>query len=454
MCNAAEHGRQVVVVMLRNDVSLVPVVAVADVTYGLPMSAWPLADAEFGVVGAAPSQDAAGTSRSPVCPVEVATATLVVPLLHPFRVWRWAGIHSASFGRSRLRSALHLTTSGTLLASDDAVCTLAPIPIRRVAIVAWTTLLAVVFTPVATIAALVTSDASALGATAWLTAAFLVVLAVCVWAAQTIAQRRRWPAAVSGGFELCNLAAHVQGTGAGGRLLDHALDRVEGRGGTAKLRVQPENERALRLYRSRSFVQSDVAPRKSSEIVMERERGARSRVNPPSGAIDVLLVLTAAGVPAGLAATLPSSSLSIAAIGATLGCLLAASLVDRREGRIPNELLLLGALFAFVACDSSDRVVASVLGGLVAATPLLLIHLGDPTALGFGDVKFGAVSGGLIASVAWSAAVLVPLVALAVAAVRRLGGNRVARPFAPDLMLATNVALLAATALRTTGGLQ
>ncbi|MEL6894245.1 MAG: hypothetical protein AAFP84_21820, partial [Actinomycetota bacterium] len=85
---------------------------------------------------------------------------------------------------------------------------------------------------------------------------------------------------------------------------------------------------------------------------------------------------------------------------------------------------------------------------------LLLIHLADPTALGFGDVKFAAVSGGLIASIAWSAAALVPLVALVFAAARRLGGHRDARPFAPDLMLATTVGLIAATALRSTGGFQ
>ncbi len=440
--------------MLRDNASSKPVVAVPDVTYRFPMSAWPLADAEFGVVGAAPSQDAAGTSRSPVCHAEVATATVVVPLLHPFRVWRWAGIHSAAFDRARLRSALHLTTSGTLLASDDAVCTLASIPTRRVAIAAWTTLLAVVVTPVATIAALVTSDASSLGATAWLAAAFLVVLAACVWAAQNIAQRRRWPAAVSGEFELGNLAARVEGTGAGGRLLDHALDRVEGRGGTVILRVQLGNERALRLYRSRSFVESDLAPRKSGEIVMERVRRARSRVNPPSGTIDVLLVLTAVGVVVGSAAILPSSPLSVAATGSTLGCLLAASFMDRREGRVPNELLVLGALLAFVASDAAGTVASSGLGALVAATPLLLLHLVDPSALGFGDVKFAAVGGGLIASISWPSAVLVPLVALAIAAAIRLGGHRDARPFAPDLMLATTAGLIAATALQSTGGLQ
>jgi leader peptidase (prepilin peptidase) / N-methyltransferase len=86
---------------------------------------------------------------------------------------------------------------------------------------------------------------------------------------------------------------------------------------------------------------------------------------------------------------------------------------------------------------------ASVMG----AAPFLLVHLADPSALGFGDVKFAAVAGALIAPWWWPGAVLMAVVALAVACAMRLARPSGPHALGPSLFIGTLVALLVSIVL-------
>lgn len=128
-----------------------------------------------------------------------------------------------------------------------------------------------------------------------------------------------------------------------------------------------------------------------------------------------------------------------------------AAIIDRRERRIPNRLVLVG----FVA-----TVVAIVVGGLVDhrlgdaalgalagvggyAAPLLALHLASPGAMGFGDVKLGVVLG---AGLGAGHPVLAPLgllYGIVVAIVRRVALRRLDghEAFAPALAIGLVLAL-------------
>ena len=82
-----------------------------------------------------------------------------------------------------------------------------------------------------------------------------------------------------------------------------------------------------------------------------------------------------------------------------------------------------GALFGAVAADVTNAGLASLTGAGIAAARLLLIHLLDPGAIGFGDVKFAAASGLVVAAIAWPAAILVPLVGFVGVAIARIAGG-------------------------------
>ena len=131
----------------------------------------------------------------------------------------------------------------------------------------------------------------------------------------------------------------------------------------------------------------------------------------------------------------------------------AAAAMDQKAMRIPNVLLVIAAIFGAVAADAANVHVASLAGAGVAAAPLLLIHVLDPSALGFGDVKFAGTSGLVVGAIAWPVAVLVPLVALVSVTLARIAGSRKRRPFGPFLMISTSMALIAAAAFSAVGAL-
>ncbi len=144
-------------------------------------------------------------------------------------------------------------------------------------------------------------------------------------------------------------------------------------------------------------------------------------------------------------ATASPDAVVLVCLGVASAAFCWAAAVDLRSGRIPNSLVLLAALAGAVACDAANSGAGpAVAGAAMAAIPLLLIHLLDPNALGFGDVKLAAAGGLVVAAISWPAAIVVPLLALGVAL-----GDRLVRPvgpraFGPSLVFATAGALVAA----------
>ena len=94
---------------------------------------------------------------------------------------------------------------------------------------------------------------------------------------------------------------------------------------------------------------------------------------------------------------------------------------------------------------------SALLGIVVSAAPFVLPHLLDPSALGFGDVKFAAAAGAVVAIVWWPAVPVIAVVALASALAVRLVRPGGPRAFGPNLMAGTLLASLVATSLVSKG---
>lgn len=130
----------------------------------------------------------------------------------------------------------------------------------------------------------------------------------------------------------------------------------------------------------------------------------------------------------------------------------AAAVVDRRERRIPNQLVLVGlivtvGLVAVSGVVDHRPVVAGALTGVLAyAGPLLALHLASPGGIGFGDVKLGVVFGLGLGCAHPILAALALLAACLAAVVRRavLRSWRTPEPFAPAMAAGLVVVLLVA----------
>lgn len=129
------------------------------------------------------------------------------------------------------------------------------------------------------------------------------------------------------------------------------------------------------------------------------------------------------------------------------GTLAAAAVVDLREHRIPNRLVLPAAAGCFVLAAVAGVGVASLAIGLAVVAGLLALALARPQALGMGDVKLAllvvaALDGRAVEALALGL-VLAALVGL-VLLVRygRTAGKR-ALPLAPFIATGSLLALLA-----------
>jgi leader peptidase (prepilin peptidase)/N-methyltransferase len=127
--------------------------------------------------------------------------------------------------------------------------------------------------------------------------------------------------------------------------------------------------------------------------------------------------------------------------------------VDLRERRIPTPVVhtvAVGESVAVIAARvARERSVAgAAVGALLVGGVFLVVHVLDPTGLGFGDVRLATVVSG---AVGWSFGVPVAIEATVVAAVAAAVGGKVRRggvPFAPILLAA---ALAVVTALLVAG---
>jgi leader peptidase (prepilin peptidase)/N-methyltransferase len=133
------------------------------------------------------------------------------------------------------------------------------------------------------------------------------------------------------------------------------------------------------------------------------------------------------------------------ATGATLLVLCVAALVDAVWHRLPNTLVGTAAvpvLAAVVAAWSGSVLRSAAVGAAFLGVPLLATHLVSPGAMGFGDVKAGAVAGAALGLVAAPLALLALVLGLALGACLGLARRAAAIALGPALVAGALLALI------------
>jgi leader peptidase (prepilin peptidase)/N-methyltransferase len=269
----------------------------------------------------------------------------------------------------------------------------------------------------------------------------VVAIASCV---TRVLDATRWRAVGEGSVIVANVAASEKGVGFGTALLTEIARLADDEGRTLVLTVRAENLPATRLYRSVGFTTEPAIKVRSDQVAMVRRntsatRSARSKTELLPG---LLMSGCAASVTAVLLGTTTVSDPTRIAVASGLCLLCAAAIVDIRAFRLPNRFLAVAAVLAVLAAYSSGTVGSALAATVMAAAPFLLVHLADPSALGFGDVKFAAVAGALIAPWWWPAAGLIALVALALTSAARAIRPSGQRALGPSLIAGMAAALL------------
>ena len=132
-------------------------------------------------------------------------------------------------------------------------------------------------------------------------------------------------------------------------------------------------------------------------------------------------------------------------IGAALLWMLALSVYDVRQRRLPNLLTLSGAGAIVVGAVVAGHGMAALSGAAALTTVYLLVHLVAPTSMGAGDVKLaiglGALTGSFGAQVWFLAAIGAPLLTAVLGTVAWLGWSAKAVPHGPSMCLASAAAV-------------
>lgn len=403
------------------------------------MSAWPGAHAGFGVDGAAPGMSSAEEGSTPLCQRRLEDRRPSARFVAAAR------IHAGAFDRPVWRSLLNLATAGRLLVAGGAVCSVGRVAPKRGRRACWAVLLLLVAMPSLILSASSSSHLTGLGSLLWIATAGTLNFAGIVVVCRSIVVSRRWKFD-DGAIEITNLATASPGNGDAGRLIDVVIERAEIAGRCVVLWVRSSNERACRLYRSRGFVEArDVGDPSGDFALVRPPPPARTHGQRFDLGVVTVIAVASAAASAAIAESAGRPLVPVAVMLA-LSSLTVASAIDRRTLRIPNVALLFAAALGVVACDAADvGVVPCAVSAVAASAPLLLIHLLDPAAMGFGDVKFAAAAGLAVAAVEWRSAILIPLIALGTALLIRIFAPRRARAFAPALLAGLCVAILAGT---------
>jgi leader peptidase (prepilin peptidase)/N-methyltransferase len=118
-----------------------------------------------------------------------------------------------------------------------------------------------------------------------------------------------------------------------------------------------------------------------------------------------------------------------------------AAAIDVTSGRIPDRLviatsipLLMIAASEFAA-GRAGVAAGLLLGALAIGSPVVVVHLAVPAAMGFGDVKLGAVVGAAVGLVDARFGLVALSVAAGSTAVVGLGAGRRDLPFGPGLVV-------------------
>ena len=137
-----------------------------------------------------------------------------------------------------------------------------------------------------------------------------------------------------------------------------------------------------------------------------------------------------------------------AASALAVALLVPAAMVDLVEQRLPNQILAASALALVVGLVlSRSSVLASnvILGVIVMAGPLLVLHLISPRSMGFGDVKMAMVLGAAVGAVHWQLALVTIALAAGATATVALLRRMTEIAFGPGLVGAAAFSLLAHT---------
>ena len=138
------------------------------------------------------------------------------------------------------------------------------------------------------------------------------------------------------------------------------------------------------------------------------------------------------------------------ASGLTVAGLTIAALVDVRERRLPDSMIIAAAT-VFTICigietttREMDLSVIGMVGGVAAfGGPLLVLHLVAPASMGFGDVKAGLVLGAAIGVVDWQLALVGLALAAGLTAIVGILTRASTIAFGPGLVTASAIALAA-----------
>lgn len=138
------------------------------------------------------------------------------------------------------------------------------------------------------------------------------------------------------------------------------------------------------------------------------------------------------------------------------GLSVALGFIDLQTHRLPNVLTLgaypVVALFLALAAlggHERDSVVRAVLAGMALLAVYALLHVVNPSGMGFGDVKLSPTIGVMLGWVSWSVFGVGTFLGFALAAVTGLGlmavgraGRKSAIPFGPFMLAGAWIALL------------
>jgi leader peptidase (prepilin peptidase) / N-methyltransferase len=132
------------------------------------------------------------------------------------------------------------------------------------------------------------------------------------------------------------------------------------------------------------------------------------------------------------------------AVASVLVWLVALSVYDIRQRRLPNWLTMPGAFVVVTVATAVGHGLPSVLGAIALACAYLVVHLVAPSAMGAGDVKLAAGVGGLTGAFgfdAWVlAAIAAPLLTSALGCVFIARRSETALPHGPSMCLASAIA--------------
>ncbi|WP_373071290.1 GNAT family N-acetyltransferase [Gemmatimonas sp.] len=350
---------------------------------------------------------------------------------------------------SRSRSVLHLATCERIVDRPGTVCSLSSVPTLRGALASAVALVGLIVVPGLLLVGIIGADGNLFARLALLAVIVAMVMAGIASCVPRIFDANRWGGVGARSVVVANLAVSERGVGLGRTLLTEIARLADHDGRTLVLTVRTDNFAATRLYRSVGFTDETSVKVRSGQVAMVRRspsaaRSARPRGKHLSAALVAGCAMSVVAVMVG--ATTVSGPTRIA-VASGLCLLCAAAIVDIKAFRLPNRFLLVAAVLAALAAYFAGAVDSALAASVMGAAPFLLVHLADPSALGFGDVKFAAVAGALIAPWWWPGAVLMAVVALAVAC-----SVRVARPsgphaLGPSLFVGTLAALLVSIVL-------